>query len=234
MRLQKHLLIEDTDTLIKILKRDCDEFLKDINAHWGGDWIYRGVNLTYDDNWDIKEPVVEKWLIKYKSYMKNRKPRLANISIHDMFNQAGKEIFGWPIRNGVATKGCTEEMECFGKPRIFLPIGNYKFVWAPGIVDFNFKLYDRISKMIDSDDNVKREAWMDLYFGRVYDDETMLSYKKIIYPLIKEYISKSYNEGHLGLAIRNKGEITFNCKEYYLALDNKPVMDAISKGGWLK
>jgi len=119
----------------------------------------------------------------------DRRPRDMDPKFFNAFNKIFKEMFGWPARKGVfATKmGFWTMRDC-----VFFPVGRYKYVYAPEVVD----LY----------------TWQTTFknrFGRgELSDEAMSELRK----WIKE---KNYKSTGLVSASKNT-EAMFNCISYYL------------------
>lgn len=249
MRLEEHLkdIDERVDIMLDILKSNCDKFLKEIK---GGKllgqrefskagWILRGTSGLGE--------VEKNGLVRKKSYIEHRIPRVASHFIHDLANIAGKKIFGWPIRNGIATKGMggsvVDEIRVFGKMRIFLPIGNYEYVWSPNIRDFNNygindiyihnkyilkgSMKDAISylnnsyKQSNPEDDLKTQY--NFTYKEVYNEALRA---------MEEYVKHNYKNNQLRGAIKIGHEVSFKCNEYFLVTDNYIFQKAIEKGNW--
>lgn len=256
MRLKSVLANGDIEKMAEILKSDCDKFLKEIkggnitgkNAFIKGDWILRGVD---------KLERIENGLIKKRSHLNKgpgtgfgRKPRMATWLVHHLTNLAGKEIFGWPIRDGVATMGRGNahvgDIKVFGKMRIFLPIGDYEYVWSSNIRDFNdYNLEDMIHSiksypmknailLINSFyEGQEKEAQEELKDSLGVDytyDEVYTEAKK----MVKEYVMRNYIDKKLYGAMETGREVSFKCNEYYLVHDNHTFDEALKLGGWRK
>lgn len=250
MRLEKSINNE-AEKLAKILKSDCDKFLNEvkggtITGKRNGSWFLRGIDTS------IK---VENGLIRKKSYLNalgGRIPRLASQFIHNLVNNVGSNIFGWPIRDGVATRGIgymdVGDKTVFGKMRIFLPIGDYDYVWSPGIKDFNNV---DVSRLFDENNLTKEMYGAILLINKFYSkknskdamialkdsDFSSLKYSNVYDTALKsitKFIKKNYKNDDIQGAIESENETSFNCDEYYLVSDNLIFKKALKLGGWRK
>lgn len=242
MRLLKY--ITASGQLSEILKRDCNKYLTEIGARSSKTgWLYRGIS---DAN--IMDTALG--VTRFQSQIKSgRIPRAAGYIVHNLFNDIGKEVFGWPIRNGVSTTSDFGRT-VFGKMYIFLPIGDYKYVYSPGIRDFNSDQDLKIAKIISNGKNYSelREIFLSVTVWNSVKSEDMFNdrlkqifprkrlnydmvYKKL-YPYIKKYIIENYKDGNIKTAIDEKVETCFNSEEYYLVTDKILFADALDEGGW--
>jgi len=89
----------------------------------------------------------------------------------------------------------------YGNPMIFFPIGNYKYLWSPDILDF----YARIRRIIDNQLGSSKE----------YRDNEI------------EKAVRTYKNTDLQEAINLGYEISFNVKEYYLVPSSDRILDAV-------
>lgn len=247
MRLREYLTENNVDSLVNILKRDCDVFLKEIKGGKNG-WVLRGIKD------DIGYAKMESGLIRKKSHIDTgRKPRAATWLKHSLTNLIGRQEFGWPIRDGISTTGIGtnrgfsykvgSENKWFGKMRIFLPIDAYKYVWSPDVHDFNeVTIYDIIS---DLKTNKLREAILiinSFYEGqeneadeRLKEDGYPYTYQEVYteaYKYFKKFIIDSYKENKIQGAIEMGHEVDFKCDEYYLVEDVNLFNIALDEGGW--
>lgn len=242
MRLQ-HFINEKVDDIVDILKDSCDDYLKEMTpmirpSSPGVGWVYRGVAITYDDGYKPVYSAIsdDNGLLKYKSYLSvGRRPRLASYIMHQLFNEAGKKVFGWKIRNGVSTSSYIDNLSTFGQPMIFLPIGEYEFVWSPFLIDFNQDLSMHIIRTLKlHDEPEKGQAIIDV-IERHYDPKkTEEDYYKICQPIIDDFVKKAYKSTDFRGAVKSGNEIDFKCKSYYLVADRNNFFKALKKGGWLK
>lgn len=245
MRLEKSIQ-NNTNIMTDVLKSDCDKFLKEIK---GGEllgkkdfmkrgWILRGID---DRN-------VKNGLIKKQSYISSgRKPRAASWLQHSLTNLVGRQLFGWPIRDGVATRGIggshVGEERVFGKMRIFLPIGDYEYVWSPNIRDFNDKSITEICSSIKSAE-LKKAIYIitRFYQGEETDAAENLEEEGIKYTYqevyteawkhVRKFIKDNYKDDKIRGAIEMGNEVSFKCNEYYLVDDNFTFGQALEHGGW--
>lgn len=132
------------------LYKDCKPFLKEIKD--ANKLIYRGVKADF---FDYK---------KYKSHIKTgRYPMDTPGELHDLLNDLFRKKFKWAVRDGVSVTGNEGTSWNYGTGYIFLPVGNYKFVWSSRISDLFSELEDE--NMLDDDynDYGMESNWEDEY-----------------------------------------------------------------------
>lgn len=247
----KKTLDNNYEKMAKTLTSDCSKFLKEIkggkNNFVKNGWILRGsksLNHTLDNG-----------LMKMNSHVDSgRKPRAAKWFVHNLVNIVSEDLFGWKIRDGVPTMGgANRELgttSYFGKLRIFLPIGDYKYVWSPNIQDFNdinkYTLFDDIYNKRRRD---RMEEALDIIIS-LYDtqgneaeeifreNDIDLTYKEVYNEAKKcmtDFIKTQYKDKQLHGAIEMGNEISFNCDKYYLVEDDTTFFEAIKLiGGYKK
>jgi len=161
--------------------------------NWKGKIIYRSFNSNHFHN-----------LKKIKHYY-NRAPVDTDIFIHNRFNKLFEKYFGWKVRNGVFTtqsETYSESISTDNTTYIFIPIGEYQYVYSNFVDDF----YEGV---IDNFYNIDEE--IDIILNN-----------KTIYDLTDEELENIF----VLLEYRDFGvpckftEISFNSKYYYL-LDTK-------------
>ena len=196
------------------IKRDCNKYLKEIGTK---KFLVRGSH-TKENNGDS--------LVKIKSHIETgRKPKATSWATHKLLNMAGTEVFGWPFRDGVPT-GSNYDKKVFGPERIFLPIGDYKYVYSVKIFDFNWDGIDTLEKYLDEH---ATEEQLDVL--SYTNSNIMENFKKVL-PLYVGFLKEYYTDKNLQYKIRIGGEVFVKCDEYYL-VQNKPMFDTIiEEGDW--
>lgn len=211
---------EHIDEMTKILKRDCSKYLNHVGEYcYKNGWVYRAV----------KEVSREGTLLKKKSYLDvGRNTRLSGLYIQELFNNAGNKAFGWNIRDGVSTGTDPLLLGVFGQVKIFLPIGNYEFVWEPRVYDFNQNLFDRIREFLLAQEEIN--SWMTLYKRWYKSRAEAEECQRILQPVIDEFVKANFTDKNLQAAIKGRGEIDFKCTSYYLVLDEDVFYEAYNRG----
>jgi hypothetical protein len=142
MRLQQYINEEESniDKILSVLQKDCKPFLKELDSNFVWRGTHRNINA-------IKE---------LKSRLENRRPSDTDAEVHYHINELFKKKFKWYARNGVFATGNYQIARDYGKPFMFFPIGNFKYVWSPDIEDFfteidesDYTNYDGGSDMYD-------------------------------------------------------------------------------------
>ena len=190
MRLKNFMNEEKSKTeigneIIEIVKRDCKPFLKEMNKI-----IWRGSYIKYI--YDYKEITPRK----------DRRPLDTASEWHKWADDYFSKHFGWKARSeGVfATFDKIATMN-YGNPYIFFPIGNYKYIYSPKILDF----YNDITEMYPSY-IIKDKKDIDPEFKKVYDYD-----RELLYDIMKTYTNKDLNKKQYMYS-----EVMFKCKSYYL------------------
>lgn len=111
------------------MAKNCQPFLKEIKQHNIKKFIYRGTNKKIID--------IEKIIPR-----KNRKPKDMSPNLQKIFDEFFYKKFRWkPRSEGVFTIGDIKSIRgVYGIPYIFVPIGEYKYLWSPDVDD----LYEEI------------------------------------------------------------------------------------------
>lgn len=173
--------IEDWITEIK---ENCSDYISAVIKTAKVPYVlYRGYNKTFG--------VATKLFPR-----EDRLPKDMSIVIHSILDELFYKKFGWkPRSKGVFATGSRSFAQNYGKPYLFFPSNNFKFIWSNEIQD----LWSKID--IHSDGKIHYE----------YDKKKYGKY-------LKELIS-TYKDTNLVSAIKNLNEIMFKCDYYYLTRD---------------
>ena len=212
MRLKTKM--KDLDAMIFNLSHDCNEYLQEINGGKNG-FLYRGVRTISP----------KQGLSKHKSHIEDgRIPVAASNQVHDLYNKASQKVFEWKFRDGISTTSAIAFVDRnFGTPRIFLPIGDYKFVYSPVVSDFNDQ--DLVRLYYNAERHISDE------FIELYNIDKK-RYSKELFNFTVELLIKHYKDDNIKLAIKEKVEVSFNCQYYYLVTDEPLFVEALKEGGW--
>lgn len=186
------------NNIIKKLEKYCSKYLdiltemrnqEDDNKLKSDNILYRGYKFyKVDDNLD---------LFKFKRRF-DRNPANTREITHQLLGKYSKELFGWDMRSsGVFASGSKTETTLYGTTFIFLPIGNYSFLYNENIMDLTryLSMYNIDMEMVGTRDYTRDEVEID----------------ERIQPLLNGYTDKDLING-----INKKVEISFNCDEYFL------------------
>lgn len=184
----------DSDTaesIAKKLKKDCKPFLNEMKKIVSLNWMYRATEKQ------VKE-------IKKITPRTNRKPRNMPIEMHEKLDNMFYKRFKWkPRSEGVFTSSDIWQLESvYGNPYMFFPIGEYKYIYNPKIVDIymtldrNFNL--SYAQYYQDFEQEKREK----------EEKRALEYLDIVIP--------EYTDKNLYGSYKRGVEVTFKCKSYYL------------------
>lgn len=194
------------EEIIPELERDCSKYLDeyvDIRNLFDDkelirtDLMYRGYRRMYrNDN-----------LVR-RTMRFDRKSMGTNDIVHDITGELSNELFGWNMRSeGAFAISNIHEASLYGHEFIFLPIGDYVYLYNDNVSDYtrflshnNISYYHKDTGLAKSRDEIKEN--------------------------LKEIISR-YKNTDLIEAIRGKVEVSFKCKEYYLL--NRKFLDLYLK-----
>lgn len=120
MRLYNFLNESDEITIDKVLS-DCDKALSEFGNHTR---LWRGVNYGVASVFKVIP-------------RKDRRPKDTPLQVQNILDDLFKKKFGWKARSeGVFVSNGNSQAGEFGKYVYrFLPIGDYKYVYNPGISD---------------------------------------------------------------------------------------------------
>jgi hypothetical protein len=131
----------------EIIGRDCKKFLEE----FGDIRFYRG--FTDAGNWRLKSG-----LPIYKiPNRKSRPPKDTRIEISEIFDDQFEKEFGVrPRQEAAFASRSFVGAQSYGEPMLFFPIGDYRYLYNPDIID----LYTHIE---DTPWNLGEEYWEMLY-----------------------------------------------------------------------
>lgn len=123
MKLKKYMKDIELSKIPDILMKDCKPFIDEIRKGRKVGFLYRGT---------------EKNILNLKKVKprKDRKPKDMPEDLHKLFDKLFKKEFGWKARSeGTFVSGFIGIATSYGKPCLFFPIGNYKYIWSLEIED---------------------------------------------------------------------------------------------------
>lgn len=145
-----------------------------------------------------------------KNVHKNRKPRFIPEDLHEYLGDVSQKLWGWNIRTEGAFATNRSTAKGFGDAFVFIPIGNYKYVWAKGdTVRAVYSLYDEYgnTKRNDLYDEKQKERWLER-IAEIIED----TYKK-------EYSTTGLSK-YLEMYGNPEFECIFNCDKYLMIHTN--------------
>jgi hypothetical protein len=108
------------------------------------DSIGQKVNLVSSSK-PLDEYGVEGYIV---SRRKDRKPRDTNVKLSQGVDQLLEDKFGWkPRAEGVFTFPVNGPADGYGDPWAVFPIGNFRYVWSPQIMDLTATLADLVGEV---------------------------------------------------------------------------------------
>jgi len=222
MRLQKYILNEEniTKTVLSFILDKCKPFLKELTRD------FNNINFMYSGR-DHKEPY---FIGKVR---KNRKPLTTPENKHNTLDKLFNDKFGWKARsNAVFCTGSIENALRYshnGLTHMIFPIGKYKYLWNPRIIDLYTEIDDikpetKVlvdltyvneiqqyvkEKMKKSDTMTDIAKYRKEIINKIIDDNIKDNIEKY-----KKYVN-GYKSTGLNQALKSKNEIMVNCKTYY-------------------
>lgn len=194
---------ESINNVLDMVVENCQPFLNMLKEFDDTPYLfYRGVPEKIED-------------IKVFKPLENRTPRDTQKYLHDLINKYSKKKFGWEIRNGVFVTHSKNEADryhgipgdnsyvTFGSTNLFLPIGDFKFLYNPNISDFTEYIYQQ--RMVPFSD-WKASTGNNKYTKSDWQRDLRLFAQECV----DDYTDKVSYYGMYGR------EISFNVKEYYL------------------
>jgi len=179
-----------------LLYKECSQFLKLKKI------FYRGSNSI-----NIREENYKKVVPRT-----DRKPKDTGVYTHDLLDELFYDKFKWkPRSEGVFVTPSYSEANVYGRPYIFFPTNNFKYIWAPKIKD----LYNELENNNRIIDDEFEGAFLEMNLKTEKDpneifDEIERNFTKYYQELIdKKYIDKNIQDNRFN-------EVVFKCKNYRL------------------
>ena len=189
MRLKEYILNEGTSSEVhQILKENCKPYLQSSKM-----WYYRTVSSAKEVKLSNKDGI-----LNLKPRM-DRKPSDTPQYLHGLIDGWFKKKFGWKVRSeGVFTYPKNE----ISGPQFVFPIGTFKFVYSPKVLD----LYRTICQFRPKVPGALAVNLMHLTNTDIMDK-------------LFELFIDGYGDSYTNKNINGSGldsEVVFGCKEYYL------------------
>ena len=141
-----------------------------------------------------------------KNVHKSRKPRFIPDELHQYLGKVSQDLWGWNMRSEGAFTADKKTAEGFGRGFIFIPVGNYQYVWADDETKNTvYSLYDDYVTTQNNDIYSEQEKKERLETIREHISDT---YKR-------EYQSNKLAE-YLSITANPTFEAIFNCDKYIL------------------
>lgn len=186
------LIEEDCEKYINMLTEYKNKIGRELKSY---DIFYRGYGRIR---------LADEGIIEFKT-RKDRIPKSTHIGSHNSVSELSKEYFGWDMRTeGVFATANKDELIYYGRKHIFLPIGDYKFLYNENVDDLTRYLHDNK---------------IDYEYGIPDKDASVMPKKYKDVNIIKNNLRKivsEYTDKNLDKAIEKKVEVSFKCDRYYL------------------
>jgi len=217
MRFQRYILNEEvyqSNEIADILKKDCKPYFKEVGLD--APFLWRGQH-------SVTIPDIEKIVPR-----KDRRPRNTPINLHKIWDNAFKKKFGWKARSEGVFVGDEFDAVYYGRVYMFFPIGSYKYVWSEKYEDLTnnfdsetFRYFTRLSK--DSIEGYLEDKFRNQQLNYNFDSDAFIKWKREnVEKIHKEMMKKAegvvndYTDKNLKSSLKNKSEVSFLCKSYYL------------------
>jgi len=202
------------------IANNCKPFLKEFGKDYiRNNFIYRGLKGQNIKTFRVLKPRTD------------RLPRFINKDLHTFINKMGKKLFGWNIRSDGVFTGDHMKANIYGQKTIFIPSGNYKYVWIKDTDDI-YDLYDRYTYHTEHLKNIEdftmKSGNTEIAKSDTKDALTFLDNFKLE---IKDIYSKDYKTSGLKPnSTKYNFEAIFKCKEYIVvAVDHSYELQLIIK-----
>lgn len=188
-------ILEELLNAVDLIKRDCKPFIKEMKKFSSPLLLYRGVS-----NSEL-----------FISRTTNPKRMTIDSSrfVTAFFNKMAYDNFGAKFRteNVIFGSGSYGQAAGYGNVYAVFPIGDFKFLWSPKIIDFyNSQLYG------DIEYNASQEFVGYIKTGKMKSKKMIEIYKEIEHSFLNEY---KYSNKNLEEAIKSKHEIMVQAKKFY-------------------
>lgn len=176
---------ENKQVVLGAIQSKCRPYLQAIRGNMSMHRLWRG---THDHDHGV---MIADGLWEYK-VRTNRRPRDTAFNIHTFIDDAFLDMFGHRYRsNATFAVGDRVAVGEYGQGYLFIPIGNFEFLWSPVYYDLTKDFY--------------------AYFQN-HPPGT-----KVDAALVRKFIDEGeYSQRNLIAAIDSRREIMFNCQSYYL------------------
>jgi hypothetical protein len=182
---------ETPEEVVKILKRDCMQFLKE------GQVLYRG----YKSGEDFFSKVPRK----------NRRPKDTPKKMHDALDNYFNKKFGWKARSeGLFVTPEYQQARDYGSAFLFFPVDGYKYIWSQGISDLFIDLKRDLYRY--AEENIHGYDHFD-HFDKVFRSLTKDEFNKFMKEFEKGYLV-TYKDNKLQM--NRKNEVMVKCDKYYM------------------
>lgn len=189
--------------LEQFLKEKCKPLIAELNTieNIMGTAIWRGINMSGEsEKIDIiyKQQEIRSIIKKVRQ---DRKPLDTELKISNVVDDVFEAKFGWrPRSQAVFCTGSPGSSALYGSRHQIFPIGEFKFLWSPKVIDLTTQIYDGQIKF-----NMTRGEMR----GSDYTPEQMQLFKEYMEPVVETYQSVDLEK-----AIHSRREIMINCKTY--------------------
>lgn len=178
------------DMIADTIERDCKPFIKDWQKLRTMKWLMSGRDVSVSD-------------IMKQSVRKNRVPLSTPEEIHQMLDSWFKNKFGVKSRsNAVFCSFNPNLVDNYGTLYLIFPIGKYKVVSSPAIID----IYEDIQEIAYSISDIG-------YLHAKEWDDFIKGHKEALFKQITQLLNKSNYTDKL---IFHNNEIMLTCKDYYI------------------
>mgnify|MGYP007016029883 CR=1 FL=1 len=207
MRLLEYIE-KDVSSARQLITSYCKPFIREMGRHIVD--VSPGAN--YNFLWRGHEAFITNIIVM--KTRNDRNPKDTPVEISKIIDDLMEEKFGWrPRSSGVFAVPNINTANEYGRPYIFFPIGQYKYIWSPQIDDM-YELIAEISDFSIKDNELERD-WKELGKNKSmsFEEYKERAHSKVI-EKIRKYIKTYKNTGLKDAGMYN--EITFNCNRYVL------------------
>lgn len=208
----KQFLLEDESILTfeEFVREHCSNYLSEVGNYAFDSPLLRGMtNIERGDKISLRidDEVKDAYIFTPRN---NRRPTESSEIISSYMDDVLEEKFGWrPRAQGVFCTSAQDTAVGFGKLYKIFPMGEFKFVYMPGVDDTAVKLRRTIRAKTD----VNAVFRYDDFIKNLDDDPEKQKTFDEIKAVIKHEMSK-FKDTDLKAAIEDGDEVTFKSKLY--------------------
>lgn len=211
----KQFLLEDESipTLEEFVREHCSEYLSEVGNYAFDSPLLRGMrNVERGDKISLRidDEVKDAYIFTPRN---NRRPAESSEIISNYMDDILEAKFGWrPRAQGVFCSSSRATAGEFGKRYKIFPMGDFKYVYMPGVDDTAIKLRRAILAEMGVNAVFRDDDFIKELNDNSDDPETQKIFDRIKV-VIKHEMSK-FKDTNLKAAIGGQDEVTFKSKLY--------------------
>jgi hypothetical protein len=139
----------ETERIVELIRKECKPFLKEVKGGFDlmANPLFRGMKSG---------PKI--YGIMKGTRPSDRTPKFTAKEVFEIFDKTFADEFGWWVRSKGVFTGDKGTADGYGRPYLFFPMGNYKYVWSENYASVwrNLTRPDKFSNLSDTD----KRTWL--------------------------------------------------------------------------